>query len=229
MGKRILIVEDEEDIIELMSYTLRQDGYEIDYVKTGEEAIKAVVQKQPDLVLLDLMLPGLDGGTICKHIRQDAQLCKIPVMMVTAKSEDSDIVQGLEVGADDYLVKPFSPRVLRARVKALLRRDQDDDITQSNKVLSFKGIVLDAGKHEVIVEGEPVYLTHSEFLALTMLMSNPGWVFSRYQLISAIHGDEHVVTDRTVDVMVVSLRKKLGKAASLVETVRGVGYRLKSA
>lgn len=222
----ILVVEDEEDILELIRFNLTKEGYQVACAATGEEGLKAAHAKHPDLVLLDLMLPGVDGLEICKTLKADSGTQAIPVVILTAKGEESDIVAGLELGADDYIVKPFSPKVLIARLRAVLRRrsrqTQDDQST-----LQVHDVVIHPGRHEVLVRGKPVELTLTEFQVLHFLARRPGWVFTRYQIVNAVKGEDYAVTDRAVDVQIVGLRKKLGPAGKYIETVRGVGYRFK--
>jgi two-component system phosphate regulon response regulator PhoB len=223
----ILVVEDEEDIRELISYNLSREGFKVSAVASGEAALKAARDARPDLVLLDLMLPGLDGLEVCRQIKANNAMAKIPVLMVTAKGEEADVVTGLELGADDYIVKPFSPRVLLARVRAALRRSESKAVDPTASI-SVGGLVINPGRHEVTLDGDLLELTLTEFRMLHLLASRPGWVFTRYQIIEAIHGENYLVTDRSVDVQVVGLRKKLGSAGKLIETVRGIGYRFKN-
>jgi two-component system phosphate regulon response regulator PhoB len=222
----ILVVEDEEDIQELIRFNLTRAGYEVVTVASGEAALTAVHQQPPQLVLLDLMLPGTDGLEVCRRMRGDSVTRDIPVIMVTAKGEESDVVAGLELGADDYIVKPFSPRVLTARVQAVLRRHTQPS-GEKPEAISVHGITIHPGRREVRVNGEPVELTFSEFNILQYLARRPGWVRTRRQIVDAVRGDDYHVTERSVDVQMVSLRKKLGDAGSNVQTVRGVGYRFK--
>lgn len=224
--ENILVVEDEEDILELVIYNLAKEGYTVSGVGSGEEAIKRIRSKPPDLVLLDLMLPGLDGLEVCKMLKSDAKTKAIPVTMLTAKGEEADIVTGLELGADDYITKPFSPRVLSARVKAVLRRKSEKPADDS-AALHIHDLVINPGRHEALLKGKPVELTFTEFRVLYTLARRPGWVFTRFQIVEAVRGDGYPVTDRSVDVQIVGLRKKLGAAAKYIETVRGVGYRFK--
>ncbi len=224
--EHILAVEDEEDIQELIAYNLRKDGYEVTSVVSGEDALKKARAKPPGLVLLDLMLPGIDGLEVCKILRNDPKTSHIPIIMLTAKGEEADIVTGLELGADDYIVKPFSPRVLIARMKAVLRRNElkkDEGL----RTIKIHDLVINPGRREVLVKNKPVDLTYTEFQMLHFLASRPGRVYTRYQMIDAVRGTEYAVTDRSVDVQIVGLRKKLGAAGRLIETVRGVGYRFK--
>jgi len=224
----ILIVEDEEDILELVRYNLAREGYRVTGLTSGEEALKAVRKSPPDLVLLDLMLPGMDGLEICKILKGDPQTRHIPIVMLTAKSEDSDIVTGLEIGADDYITKPFSPKVLIARIRTVLRRKAKQPSPESDP-LKIHDLQIDPGRHEVLVGGQPVELTRTEFQILHFLARRPGWVFSRYEIVNGIKGEEAIVTDRSVDVQIAGLRKKLGEAGRYVETVRGIGYRFREA
>lgn len=220
----ILVVEDEQDIQELVSYNLKRDGYDVSVVGSGEEAIAAVRKSLPDLVLLDLMLPGLDGREVCRELKGDPETRHIPVVMLTARGEESDIVAGLEMGADDYVTKPFSPKVLSARVGAVLRRRSRPDVGE-DEVIIIDDLVIHPGKHEVKVSGELAPLTSTEFKILHFLARRPSWVYTRRQIVQGVHGEDHPVLDRSIDVQIASLRKKLGPAGDRVETVRGVGYR----
>jgi two-component system, OmpR family, alkaline phosphatase synthesis response regulator PhoP len=233
--KFVLIVEDEEDIRELVSYHLLKEGYQVAGVASGEEALAVVEKQVPDLILLDVMLPGIDGFAVCQRLRASPKTAEVAVMMLTAKSEEADIVRGLNHGAEDYVTKPFSPRVLMARIRAALRRqvaavpadDEDEDDGDFDDVITIHELVIHPGRHEVRVDGEPVALSSTEFRVLYFLASRPGWVFSRQQILDGVHGDNYAITDRAVDVQIVGLRKKLGDAGKYVETVRGVGYRFK--
>ena len=222
----ILAVDDEEDILELVRYNLGKSGYKVSCVTTGEGALKAARTSPPDLILLDLMLPGVDGLEVCKVLKQDPKTSHIPIVMLTARGEEADVVVGLEMGADDYVTKPFSPRVLLARLKAVLRRRGPAE-PEGAVTLQVHGIVINPHRHEVLVKGEPVALTATELRLLHYLARRPGWVFTRQQIIDAVRGDNYPVTDRSVDTQMVGLRKKLGPGADCIETVRGVGYRFK--
>lgn len=225
-GEKILIVEDEEDVMELIRYNLMKEGFRCDVAYNGREALKKASSASPDLVLLDLMLPEVDGLEVCKRFKSSPQTEHAPIVMVTAKSDEADIVTGLELGADDYITKPFSPKVLVARVRAVLRR-KTTDIPEKSTVVRIHDIQIDPGRHKVLVKDEVVELTSSEFGLLHFLAGRPGWVFTRYQIVDAIHGTDYPVTDRSIDVQVVGLRKKLGTAGKYIETVRGIGYRFK--
>ena len=233
--KSVLVVEDEEDIRELVSYHLLKEGYQVAGVASGEEALATAEARPPDLILLDLMLPGVDGLTVCQRLRNNPRTESVPIVMLTAKGEESDIVGGLNLGANDYVTKPFSPKVLLARVRAVLRRapgaavedaDEDDD-EEGAEAIQIHELQIHMGRHEVLVGGKPVSLSSTEFRVLHFLASKPGWVFSRQQILDGVHGDNYAITDRAVDVQIVGLRKKLGSAGRHIETVRGVGYRFK--
>ncbi len=224
--EKIFIVEDEQDILEVVKFNLIKDGYQVDYAVNGIEAMKKIGANSPDLVLLDIMLPDVDGIQILKNLKSDPVLKDILIIMLTAKGEESDIVKGLELGADDYITKPFSPRVLLARVKAALRRrEQKPD--KKDGSLKIGNISIIPGRFEAYVNDEPLTLTKTEFNLLYFLAQRPGWVFTRNQIIDAVQGEGYPVTDRSVDVQIVGLRKKLGEAGDRIETVRGVGYRFK--
>jgi two-component system phosphate regulon response regulator PhoB len=224
--EHILVVDDEEDILELVRYHLDREGFRVTVKETGEGGLEAARADLPDAIVLDLMLPGLDGLEVCRALKRDPKTEGIPVVMLTAKGEEADVVTGLELGADDYVTKPFSPRVLTARVKAVLRRSRaaaEDDAS----TVRVHDLVINPGRHEVLAKGEPVTLTYTEFRILRYLARRPGWVFTRAQIVEAARGDDIAVTDRSVDVHIVSLRRKLGPCGDYIETVRGVGYRFK--
>ena len=227
----ILVVEDEEDLLELVAHNLSRGGYTVHTAQTGEAGLKLARELNPDLVLLDIMLPGMDGLAVCRRLKDDGATRSIPVMMMTAKGEESDIIAGLETGADDYITKPFSQKVLSARVKAVLRRgdwgDGPTPETSSGEVLKLHDLLIHHGRREVSVFGRPVELTFSEFGILAFLAKRPGWVFTRGQIVDAVRGENHPVTERSVDVLIVGLRKKMGQGGDWIETVRGVGYRIK--
>ncbi len=224
--ERILVVDDEEDILELVRYNLLREGYQVTCVATGEEALRAARTEVPDLIVLDLMLPGVDGLDVTKLLKNDPKTENVPIVMLTAKGEEPDIVTGLELGADDYITKPFSPRVLIARVKTVLRRRSRGE-QEEGAVIKIHDLMIHPGRHEVMVQNEHVNLTHTEFRVLYFLSRRPGWVFTRTQIVDSVHGDDYPVTDRSVDVQIVGLRKKLGPCGHYIETVRGVGYRFK--
>lgn len=225
----ICIVEDDRDIAELVVYNLKRDGYQVITISSGEEAIRKIADEMPNLILLDLMLPGVDGLEVCRRLKQDDRTRTIPIIMLTAKSEDSDIISGLEVGADDYITKPFSPRILIARVRAVLRRDGIREKEDTPIKIKIHQIDIDVPRHEVRCEGNAVDLSATEFGIMLLLAGNPGWVFSRRKIIASVKGDDYPVTDRAVDVQILGLRKKLGGCGDVIETVRGYGYRLKDA
>ncbi len=232
MGKerkeQILIIEDEEDILALVHYNLIKAGYRVECAASGEEGFKKAVNLGPELVLLDLMLPGIDGLEVCRRLRAEPRTESTPVIMMTAKGEEADIVRGLEIGADDYVTKPFSPQVLLARVKAVLRRQEAARRpTDEEAPIQVRELVIHPGRNEVFVDGERAELTFTEFRVLRLLAGRPGWVFTRNQIVDAVRGEGYAVTDRAVDVQIVGLRKKLGACGAYIETVRGVGYRFK--
>jgi two-component system, OmpR family, alkaline phosphatase synthesis response regulator PhoP len=224
--EQILAVDDEEDILELVRYNLERGGYQITCATSGDDALKSVRKSIPDLILLDLMLPDMDGLEITRLLKAEAMTKSIPIIMLTAKGEEADIVTGLELGADDYITKPFSPRIMTARVKAVLRRKSEEQ-TEEAEYLKIHNLLIHPGRREVLVDGERVELTFTEFGILYCLARRPGWVFTRYKIVDAVRGDEYPVTDRSVDVQIVGLRKKLGQAGQYIETVRGVGYRFR--
>ena len=222
----VLVVEDEEDIMEVIRFNLEKEGYEVHQALSGEKALQVIENNLPSLVLLDLMLPGINGLDLCRIFKQNDRTKAIPVIMLTAKSEDADIVAGLEMGAEDYITKPFSPRVLLARVRTILRR-RESGVKDDSSVIQVEEMQIHPGRHEVTMGDNVVDLTPSEFRILHYLARRPGWVYSRDQIIDAIRGHGYVVTDRAIDVQVVGLRKKLGDYGKLIETVRGIGYRFR--
>lgn len=224
--KNIFVVEDEEDILELLRYHLTREGYQVTTATRGEDAVKAIQRKPPDLILLDLMLPGLDGLDVCRALKQDPKTACLPIVMVTAKGEESDIVTGLELGADDYIAKPFSMKVLMARVRTVFRRRREPPADKTAPI-RIHDIEINPGRHEVLIKGKPVEMTFSELRILHLLASRPGWVMTREQIVDAVRGEDYAVTDRAVDVQIVGIRRKLGARADYIETVRGVGYRFK--
>jgi two-component system phosphate regulon response regulator PhoB len=224
--ERVLVVDDEEEILELLRYNLEKQGYRVQCAASGEEAVRMARAELPDLIVLDLMLPGMDGMEVSRRLKRDPLTQAVPIIMLTAKGEESDVVSGLELGAEDYVTKPFSPRVLVARVRAVLRRKAMVPAL-NDEIIRVHDVVIHPGRHEVIVSGHPVTLSPTEFRVLRVLAQRPGWVFTRYQIASQVHGGDCIVTDRSVDVQIVGLRKKLGSAGRYIETVRGVGYRFK--
>lgn len=221
--EKIWVVEDEEDILALIYYNFMKEGYTVRGFSSGEELFPALAQEQPDLILLDIMLPGIDGLKICNRLKSEVRTSLIPVIMLTAKGEEGDIVTGLNLGADDYIPKPFSPKVLMARVRSALRRRGNTFGVQ--EVVRHGDLVIDPVRHEVRLAGYPLPLTATEFKILEFMARKPGRVFSRDQIISAIHDGDIAVTDRTVDVQIVALRKKLGARQACIQTVRGIGYK----
>ncbi len=225
-NSKVLVIEDDSDIRELVRYNLQNEGFSVLEAQSGEIGIDVSRRERPDLILLDLMLPGIQGLEVCKNLKSGRDTQATPVIMVTAKGEEADIVSGLEVGADDYITKPFSPRVLIARVRAVLRRSREIPADDS-AICRVHNLVIDPQRHEVQVDEQRVDMTRTEFAVLHYLAQRPGWVRTRYQIVDAVHGEQYPVTERSVDVQIVGLRKKLGTAGDLIETVRGVGYRFK--
>jgi two-component system phosphate regulon response regulator PhoB len=227
----ILIIEDDPEIQELLVLAFAPEGWKLLAAKSGEEGLVLLREKTPDCILLDIMLPGMDGLRVLKRIKADPTAGKTPVIMTTAKSEDPDIIAGLELGADDYVVKPYSPKVLIARIRAALRRQEekaDADTAELRGILRQGKLSLDDARHEVLYDGNRLDLSATEFTLLRHFLSYPDRVFSRTKIITAIHGSDYPVTDRSVDVQILALRKKLGGAGDMIETIRGVGYRLRS-
>jgi two-component system alkaline phosphatase synthesis response regulator PhoP len=224
---KILVVEDESDILEVIQYNLEREGYAVLTSMDGSEGLSMARSESPDLLLLDLMLPGMDGLEICRRLKEDSLTRTVPVIMVTAKGEESDVVIGLGMGADDYVIKPFSPRELVARVRAVMRRGGLRAEAGPAERIQRDGVLVDAVKHQVLVDGKPVSFTATEFRLLHFLASHPGRVFTRNQLLSRVIGDDAIVIDRNIDVHVRAIRKKLGTYRTLVETQRGVGYRFR--
>jgi len=226
-NQHILVVEDDEDISQLISFHLQREGFSVKNAASGEKALDSIYQNPPEIVLLDLMLPALGGLQLCKILKNNPKTENIPIVMVTAKGEEDDVVKGLEIGADDYMVKPFRPRELIARIHAIRRRSSRNGATDSKDSIEIENLEIHKGKREVFVDDESISLTYTEFEILQILASKPGWVFSRYQIVNAIRGEDYPVTDRSIDVQIVSLRRKLKGAGQLIETVRGIGYRFK--
>ncbi len=224
-AKKIVVVEDEPDILEVLSYNLRREGFEVCASLDGKKGLELVKKELPDLVLLDLMLPGMDGLEICRHLKADDSTQNIPIIMVTAKGEESDVVLGLGLGADDYVAKPFSPKELTARVKAVIRRSQQLELNSVSDRIVVGDLVIDASKHKVSLSGEDISLTATEFRLLHRLACHPGQVFSREQLLDHGLGSDVVVVDRNIDVHIRSIRKKLEGTMQFILTIRGVGYR----
>ncbi len=227
----ILIVEDEAEIAELIRHHVEREGFTARAVHSGKVAMETIERDPPDLVVLDLMLPDLDGLEVCRRLRYQSQTRGLPILIVSAKGEESDIVAGIELGADDYVTKPFSPRVLIARIRNLLRRRQKADDNEGDRarrlVLAEGELIIDLDRHEVLVAGTPVELTPTEFGILRVLAGRPGFVRTRDQIIAAVRGSNAVLSPRAVDVHMTALRRKLGAVGALVETVRGIGYRLR--
>jgi len=230
MGENtVLIIEDEEDIQQLVAFNLVKDGFRVRCVDSGEAGLGLVENLLPNLVLLDIMLPGIDGIAVLRQLKESPKLARIPVIMLSAKGEEQDIVRGLNLGADDYVPKPFSPKVLLARVRSVLRLQQAADHQEppASQTLSVHGLTIDFSRRLVLYGDKSIALTVSEFDILALLARRPGWVFTRQQIIDHIRGQDYTVTDRLIDVQVFGLRKKLGRAGEMIQTVRGIGYRFR--
>ncbi|HLP46042.1 MAG TPA: response regulator transcription factor [Candidatus Kapabacteria bacterium] len=224
--KKIFVVEDEPDILELIAINLEKAGYEVDKFSEAGPMLTVLKRKVPDLLILDLMLPDHDGLDICKSLKNNKKYPDFPIIMVTARTEELDVVLGLELGADDYIAKPFSPRELVARVKAVLRRTKTPAARVSRKMTIGDLLAIDPAKHEVLVNDQKIQLTATEFMILKILAEKPGWVFPREKILHSLWGDEKDVFGRTVDVHIKNLREKLGPAGDLIKNVRGVGYKI---
>jgi two-component system phosphate regulon response regulator PhoB len=225
MGRsKIVVIEDEPDIVEVMCYNLQREGYQVSSTTRGDEGLELVRNQSPSLVILDLMLPGMDGLSVCQQIKSDPLTRSTPIIIVSAKGEESDVVIGLGLGADDYIAKPFSPREMLARVKAVLRRGPLQEEQQKDRIVA-RDLVIDPGRYEVRAAGELVKLTATEFKLLHQLASQPGRPYTREQLLNRVVGEGVVVVDRNIDVHIRSVRKKLGDLGEMIQTIRGVGYR----
>ena len=224
--EHILVIDDDEEIQIVARHALEPEGYQVAEAATGEDGLRAIARKKPDLILLDLMLPEMNGLDVCRELKASPDYQRIPVVMLTAKDDEADIVTGLELGAEDYITKPFSTKVLVARLRAVLRR-QARPTPGADAPLDLGELSIHPGRHEVLYKGASIRLTPTEFKILQVLAARPGWVFTRYQIVDAIRGEDFAVTDRSVDVQISSLRRKMGKAGRLIETVRGIGYRFK--
>jgi two-component system phosphate regulon response regulator PhoB len=227
MHKRALIVEDDRDISHLLTFHLEKLNFDVHKAYSGEEALNWLKLEKPDLILLDILLPEISGLQVCKHVKSQEQTKDIPVIMLSALGEEDHIVNGLESGADDYITKPFSPLILKARVQAVYKRYQRTEEPEKGEVLKYSFFKMDCIKHKVLVNEEEKKLTATEFALLKILMSYPGTVFTRSQLVNRVRGSNHAITDRSIDFQMVGLRKKLSPHGESVESVRGVGYRLR--
>jgi two-component system phosphate regulon response regulator PhoB len=221
----VLVIEDEPDIRELVEFNLKKYDYNVLLANNGEKGLNDARSYEPDLILLDLMLPGIQGIDVCRVIKSDENIKSIPIIILSALGQEEDIVLGLEAGADDYVSKPFSLDVLNARIKTVLRRYSNKDDDDRNRILLIQNIKINPRTREVAIDGKLVSLTYTEFQILHLLMAHPGWVFTRYQIIDKIRGENYPVTDRSIDFQIVGLRKKMLGKGNLIETIRGVGYR----
>lgn len=225
--QQILIVEDDDDIRELVGFNLEMSGFSVIKCSNGEDGLEKIEKEKPDLVLLDVMLPGIDGFEVCRRIKKNQNIRETPVLMLTARTDDEDIINGLETGADDYITKPFRPKILLAKVKTALRRsNQGSSDQEQSALINIHGISIDHNRYEVKLDGDEVHLSVTEFSILEYLAKNPGFVYSRNQIIDSVKGDGYAVTERSVDVQILGIRKKLGDYGRYIETVRGIGYRM---
>jgi len=224
---KILVVDDEEDIIELVRYNLEREKYDVILAQTGEECLNEAKNQNPSLIVLDLMLPGIDGLETCKILKKDIMTKKIPIIMLTAKADETDVIIGLELGADDYIIKPFSPKILLARIKTILRRSKQEE--GEKETIQMAGFELNITGREILYLGRNIEVTFSEFEIFKLLISHPGKVFSRLQIMQAGKGDNaYIVTERAIDVQIVNLRKKLRQGGKCIKTVRGAGYKFQT-
>lgn len=223
---KVLVIEDESDIRELIHFHLLKENYHVLLAGDGEEGLRLTKKERPDLILLDIMLPKIDGLKVCQKIKANPQFKHIPIIIITAKGTEEDMVMGLDLGGDDYLTKPFSPKILMARIRSQLRKSQSRQKEQ-NQLTQISGIQIDPIKRKVSTQGGEIKLTYGQFQILHILTQKPGQVFSRSNIVDLVRGENHAITDRSVDVQIVLLRKKLGLQGNLIETVRGVGYRFK--
>lgn len=223
-SKRILVVDDEKNLVKIVAHYLAREGYIVQAAHNGQQALMKLEQETFDLIVLDLMLPGVNGLDIARLLKNDPKTSGIPIIMLSAKGEEADIVTGLELGADDYVTKPFSSRVLAARINAVLRR-KEPQVPEEPMEIAAHDLRILPRRHEVFACGHKVELTHTEFQLLLLLMEHPGWVYTRAQIVDKVKGSDYPVTDRSVDVQIVGIRKKLGECGHYIETVRGVGYR----
>lgn len=225
--QKILVVEDDLALQELMRFNLEEDGWDVTVADSGETALLQIVDILPDMILLDLMLPGMGGKQVCRQVRRYPKTCEIPIIMISAMRTDRDVIDGLEMGADDYVMKPFSPEVLLARIQAVMRRCHKRQPEDDSASISAHNLEIDPLQYSLKVDGKPVSVTHTDFLILKLLAEEPGRVHTRRQIIDAVHDTDVDISERSVDVQIVGLRRKIGSAGKYIETVRGVGYRLK--
>jgi DNA-binding response OmpR family regulator len=224
----VLIVDDEADILELLRHHLLQAGFIVTTAQSGEEALNMINRQLPHLLVLDLMLPGMEGMEVARRLKATPRTARLPILILSARGDEKDILNGLESGADDYVTKPFSPRILIARIRTVLRRSGPPAGPRTDSLICISDIEIDLNRHRAAIKGCTLPLTFTEFHLLAFLARRPGWAFTRSEIMDAVRGDTHAATDRSVDVQIVGLRKKIGPYAKLIETVRGVGYRLKS-
>lgn len=223
----ILVIEDDPDIQELIQYNLEREGFRVSFADSGEVGLKSARETTPALIILDLVLPGIQGRDVCRLLKQHRETAAVPIIMLTARGEESDIVVGLELGADDYITKPFRVRELVARIKAVLRRGGENRTEQSEHLIKAGPLVIDSGRHEVILKQRPVPMTLAEFRTLKALAARPGRVLTRDQILNRVTEGKTFIIDRNVDVHIRSIRRKLGEHRDLIETIRGVGYKFR--
>jgi two-component system phosphate regulon response regulator PhoB len=222
-GENIFIVEDDKDVLELIKLNLQNEGYCVNGMLSGEELLEVIKSYIPDVILLDLMLPGINGLLVCETLRKNQSTMNTSIIMLTSKGAEEDVVAGLELGADDYIIKPFSTTILIARIKAVLRRKPKRSLDKSSSI-KIGSVIIDPNRYEVFIDSKPVSLTTTEVKVLHFLASSPGWVFTRSQIMDAVKGDDNISTDRSIDVLIAGLRKKLSNESSLIKTIRGIGY-----
>ncbi|EKE04084.1 MAG: hypothetical protein ACD_20C00108G0002 [uncultured bacterium] len=222
-NENVFIVEDDQNVLELIKISLEPEGYYVNGMESGEKLLEVIKSYIPDIILLDLVLPGINGLTVCESIKKNQLTSSIPIIMLTSQGSEEDVVTGLELGADDYIIKPFSPKILAARIKAVLRRKPKISSDKSS-CIKIDNLIIDPNRYEVLIDNKPIDITTTEVQALHFLASSPGWVFTRQQIIEAVKGDDCSATERTIDVLIAGLRKKLGSKSDLIKTIRGIGY-----
>lgn len=224
MSKTIFIIEDEEDIIKLLEYNLKLEGYRVESEKNGEEGLKRIQKIKPDLLILDVMIPQMDGFEVCRNLKSNDKTKNIPILMISAKSQEHNIISGLEMGAEDYITKPFSINILIAKIRSVFRKVKERSVKNEN-IFIFKELKVNLNTFQLSIKNKGIKFNTTEFKLLATLISRPGWVFTRNQLIEEVMGEFHIVTDRAIDVIVVGVRKKLGSYGKYIETIRGIGYK----
>ncbi len=226
----ILVVDDEEDVRNLLRFVLEKEGFQVETAASGTDGLDKALRLHPDLMVLDGMLPGLDGNDVVMRLRQNATGKNLPVLMLSARSDESDQLVGMKLGADDYVTKPFSPKLVVAKIAAMLRRNQtgENPVEENSSILRHRGLEMNPDDHSASINGLPLKLTAVEYKLLLTLLRKPGRVFTRERILEAVRGDDVILTSRTVDVHILALRRKLGTAGELIETIRGVGYKIQA-